>query len=420
MQNKIQMILSWILQKLVHFYPFNRTKASNSSTKVEYETNLKVALVEGETVKEDIKFSPYIYFIFFVSALFLLYLIFDTYIWSAFIALLLYILFYKINRALVLFLYRTICPNSARTCAAFITIILICILILLPGYFFIKQLLFEILIISQIINEVFSNGQLLAYVKDLALVNYIADEAKTYGYDLYKIISDSVSKLISYISPNELNLWLSNITVFFRGGLSITISFIVNIFFSILILYFLFCDGHLFYRFMRKALPIPIKITNYFIVNINDTLGHIIKGNLFVALLQGICLGLALIVFGFESILTYILLAIIFSLVPIIGTSIIWLPCSLYLAFVKLDYLSASLLASYSLVVFLILENILKPKLLDIKLRIHPLLLFFSILGAFSEFGLSGIILGPVILVIFRATCNLYSFLEQSNKGNNT
>ncbi|MCB1308570.1 MAG: AI-2E family transporter, partial [Leptospiraceae bacterium] len=60
------------------------------------------------------------------------------------------------------------------------------------------------------------------------------------------------------------------------------------------------------------------------------------------------------------------------------------------------------------------LENIVKPKLMDRKLGMHPLLLFFAILGGLTEFGFTGVILGPLFVTLFMTIWSIYHIWESS------
>ena len=102
------------------------------------------------------------------------------------------------------------------------------------------------------------------------------------------------------------------------------------------------------------------------------------------------------------------MIAAILSVVPVIGASVVWVPCALYLAMFEMRLGAAILLAVYCLTILPVLENFIKPKLLNTKLGIHPLLLFFAIMGGISEFGLIGVIMGPLFLMLFKVIWDVY------------
>ena len=230
--------------------------------------------------------------------------------------------------------------------------------------------------------------------------------------EIFNFSAELTKDFAVYLEPEKIGNWLQGIFRFVQGGLGLTFSFIYELLLMLILLYFLFRDGPDFYSFLRRALPFPADITDYFTANMQRNIEDVLRGNVFVSLLQGAFLGLALLFCGFESVFTYGAIASIFAVIPIVGTAVVWLPSALYLATIEARYGTALLLAIYGLSLYLILENILKPKLLDSKLGIHPLFLFFAILGGLAEFGISGVILGPLFLVLFKTIWSIYRVWE--------
>ena len=78
------------------------------------------------------------------------------------------------------------------------------------------------------------------------------------------------------------------------------------------------------------------------------------------------------------------------------------------MAFLRQEYAPALFLSIYCPAVYLILENVFKPILLDRKLALHPMFLFLAILGGIAEFGPSGVIIGPVVVTLFLTMWRIY------------
>jgi predicted PurR-regulated permease PerM len=90
------------------------------------------------------------------------------------------------------------------------------------------------------------------------------------------------------------------------------------------------------------------------------------------------------------------------SLIPLVGTALIWVPASLYLFMTASVWKGIFLLLWGSLVVGSS-DNIIRPLVVRGRVEIHPLLVMFSILGALDLFGFIGIFLGPMILSLLVA-----------------
>ncbi len=90
-----------------------------------------------------------------------------------------------------------------------------------------------------------------------------------------------------------------------------------------------------------------------------------------------------------------------------IGTPIVWIPASLILL-LSGQWGKAIILAILGLGIISSIDNILRPFLLEGKAGLHPLILFFSIIGGITVFGPLGIILGPISIALFVTILHLY------------
>ncbi|MBW7858487.1 MAG: AI-2E family transporter, partial [Leptonema sp. (in: Bacteria)] len=195
---------------------------------------------------------------------------------------------------------------------------------------------------------------------------------------------------------------------YFLGGIGSSLSFVVNLLFSLILLFFLLRESESLYNMIRQAVPISGNIVDQFKDRMKEIILAILKGNLLIALLQGTMIGIGIWICGVPNALLYGSIATVLSIIPVIGTAFVWLPVSIYIYFFGHGPAVAIFLAIYGLACYLILENILKPKLLDRKLGVHSLLLFFAIIGGLKEFGITGIFLGPLILTIFLTIWRIY------------
>lgn len=104
-------------------------------------------------------------------------------------------------------------------------------------------------------------------------------------------------------------------------------------------------------------------------------------------------------------------MAALLSLIPVIGTSLVWLPAVVYLV-VTGAYLKALFLGVWCLAWYLLLENLVKPKAFGKKLNFNPVIFFFLLIGGIQAFGLPGVFIGPLILTLFYSLWEIYKMLE--------
>jgi predicted PurR-regulated permease PerM len=95
------------------------------------------------------------------------------------------------------------------------------------------------------------------------------------------------------------------------------------------------------------------------------------------------------------------------SLIPIGGTALIWGPAVLIL-FIQGAYIKGFILLGFGIFVISSADNILKPLFISSKTKIHPLLLFFTVLGGIQVFGLVGLVAGPLVATFCLALIEFY------------
>lgn len=133
-----------------------------------------------------------------------------------------------------------------------------------------------------------------------------------------------------------------------------------------------------------------------------------IKGTFVVAFVQGALGGIAFWVAGVSSPVIWAILMATASLVPMLGAGLVWFPAGLFLLFTGSVWQGIFMLAFGALVISLI-DNILRPKLVGHDTEMHPLLVLFSTIGGISLFGISGILIGPIIMSIFLVLAEIYA-----------
>ena len=190
----------------------------------------------------------------------------------------------------------------------------------------------------------------------------------------------------------------------FLLGLSLSLvgniaSGIVKAFFVIFTMYYLFRDGDRIVSKLPAALPLERRQSEAIISRTREVVSASVYGIVVIASLQGLLGGIAFWVLGIPSPLLWAVLMTFVCMIPVLGSFLVWLPLALYLAATG-HWTKAILLVIWGALVISTIDNFLRPKWMKNQTRLHELLVFFSVLGGISVFGLLGIILGPVILAI--------------------
>jgi len=186
----------------------------------------------------------------------------------------------------------------------------------------------------------------------------------------------------------------------------------------LLILFFLFKDSERFEKSIYTILPFPNDIERDMVDTLKVVVRILLAGNFFIMILQGLLVGIGFVIVGLSTPVLWGSIAAIFSLIPVIGTSFVWLPASLYLLAIG-SPVKALIIALWCLGWYLLLENVLKPVVFGEKLKFHPLILFFLLLGSLQTFGLPGIIIGPIMLTLFFSFWEMYKILDSYTTASN-
>ena len=133
----------------------------------------------------------------------------------------------------------------------------------------------------------------------------------------------------------------------------------------------------------------------------------VMRGALIVAVVQGTLAGVGFWIFGLGAPVLLGMFTTVASLIPLLGTALVLVPATAYL-FITGSTASGIGLAIWGGIAVGLIDNILKPKLIEQRMKIHPLLILLSIIGGIHAFGFLGFILGPLILAIAWALAEIY------------
>lgn len=193
------------------------------------------------------------------------------------------------------------------------------------------------------------------------------------------------------------------ISGFFKGFASL----LINLFLAFFSMYFLFKDGDRLFKVVKDLVPVSPEHKEEIIRKNRAVIYATIYGGVLVGVVQAILGGIALWYLGIPAALVLTFIMFLTTFIPNIGASLVWAPVAVYLA-VNGDYVGAIGLSVWGIFVIGLVDNFMRPYLVSGRTNLHPLLLFFSILGAMNAFGLIGIIAGPLILSIGQAMVEFY------------
>jgi predicted PurR-regulated permease PerM len=224
-----------------------------------------------------------------------------------------------------------------------------------------------------------------------------------------------LSNLNMEITGEELNKAISEVGKFvglflFQQASSIAsnvFKFFVYFFFMLLIIYYLLFDGDKLIAFIIDLSPLPKEQDEKLIQKFKDMAGAILIGNGLCGLIQGVAGGIVFFLFGFNSPFLWGVIMALLAFLPIIGIGVVFIPVALYL-FLKMRIASGIFFVVFYIILSGGIEYLLKPKLVGQRVKMHTLLVFFSIIGGLKMFGILGIIYGPLVATAFLTLTDIY------------
>jgi predicted PurR-regulated permease PerM len=318
--------------------------------------------------------------------------IFRYYAWPFLFAIILYI-------AIKPFHDRLASRLKMRTITTTLVIIFIFLLIIIPVFYLFFILADQVYQLYNILQLKVESG-ILKQLENVESINRFMDYFQIQGDDV-------IIKLTQFLEKSVISVFQSLTKI-----VSFPITFIINLFFMVLMLFFLLKDGHRLDQGIYKILPFPDDLEKDVVNRLKEVIKVLLAGNILIMFMQGTALGIGFFIAGIGMSQLWGSIAAILSLIPAIGTMFLWVPAVIYLIITG-NYISSIFLGIWCLLWYQLLENLVKPKFFGAKLRFHPVIFFFLLLGSIQAFGLPGVIVGPLLLTLFYSFWNIYKLLDE-------
>jgi predicted PurR-regulated permease PerM len=231
---------------------------------------------------------------------------------------------------------------------------------------------------------------------------FFSEAAGAYGVDLGKSIVEGLGSFASSV-------------IAAASGLLLDIPrFLLHLFIGIFAMYYMLIQGEEMLLSLKRALPLQEEHTDRILCKFNDLIYATIYGTIIIALVQGVLACLGYFLFGLSSPLLLGLLTFVASFLPFVGAAIVWAPVALsvfvtgLLAGDSSVMLKSAGLALYCLLFVSTIDNVLRPKIVGDRAKIHPLVILLGVFGGLALFGFIGLIVGPLLLTLFVASLKIY------------
>jgi len=294
-------------------------------------------------------------------------------------------------------LHKRLAVRTGPSISAILSIVLIIVAVIIPIVLISLAVANEL---SQLVNNLQAAGK-----------NMMANPVQ----------SEKIHKLLTtlqqYINIENLKDPISKISqTALKGTINVVGGFvgaIVKIFFIIFAMYYLFRDGEKIARNLPDQIPLERERAVRIVNHTREIISASVYGVLVIAIIQGTLGGLMFWFLGIPSSLVWGVLMTLLSTIPMAGGFVVWVPAAIILG-ISGHWGQALILTLWGSVVIGSIDNFVRPKFVGQKARMHELVIFFSVLGGLSVFGVLGILLGPVVVAITTA---LVEVLKESSES---
>ncbi len=182
---------------------------------------------------------------------------------------------------------------------------------------------------------------------------------------------------------------------------------IFKFFVMLLSLYYFLVDGPGMVHKLRELSPLPVEHEDRVLGKFREMVDATLRGSFLTALLQGAAGGLVFLFFGLPSPLLWGSVMALVSLVPLVGTSLVWGPVVIFYVMTG-AWFKVILLALICGGIVGSIDNFVKPFLIKGRSELHTLWVFFGVLGGIGVFGFLGIVLGPLVVALLLTLIEIY------------
>ncbi|MCK5095999.1 MAG: AI-2E family transporter [Candidatus Pacebacteria bacterium] len=322
-----------------------------------------------------------------------LFMIFKPYIAAMFIAAIFASIFYP----LYMFLLRYF--KGKKDISAFLTVMVVLVVILLP-----------LLIMGTVLFQE-TKDIAVGLQKGDGTINFVETKLEAVELYLNDLAPDANINIDLRSVVQTTALWVTDhLGTLFSGVAKGTL----NLFLMIIALFFFLRDGKKIHGTLVRWSPLRDKCDENIMNKVVAAVDSVVKGSLLIAALQGFLLGVGFAIFGVSSPVLWGFVGIFASLIPSVGTALVWVPGVLYLFFAQDATVMAIGLAVWGVLIVGLADNFLRPILIERGVKTHPLLIFLSIFGGISLFGPIGLLVGPIVLSFVFALVDVYPDVIQN------
>ncbi|MBT3817275.1 MAG: AI-2E family transporter [Candidatus Magasanikbacteria bacterium] len=280
------------------------------------------------------------------------------------------------------------------TVSSVITVILVIVILFLP------LMLISVLLVQQSADlyQQVSTGDFTSTVEGVSTQiesSQLAPVFEKFKTEWTSYAASAAKTMSVFIFDNIKNITQNSIKFIFLSAL------------MLYSLYFFLKDGK---RILETFMHLSPLGDNYEIMlyrRFTSTARATLKSTLILGGIQGILGGILFALTGVQGAFIWGVIMTVLSIIPAFGSFLVWLPAGIIMLTLGFVWQGIAILLVGAIIISNV-DNILRPIMVGKDTQMHPLLVLFSTLGGIFFFGISGFIIGPVIISLFLAVLSIY------------
>lgn len=280
---------------------------------------------------------------------------------------------------------------APRWLAATLSTIAVVVLILVPGLFVTYQLAHEAASTAQQVSGKDPATEIRKKVVSVPGGEQVVGWIDRAGIDAEKEVRQIIRSSTQGASD------------FVQGSASAALQFLVTVF----ILYHLFHDRAEFLSGLRNMLPLSMEESNFLMTRAADSVHANLYATVLTSLIDTVGFGFAFWMVGLPAPFLWAVVVFVLSLLPVVGSGLVWVPAAAYLA-LSGQWIGFAALTGWGLFTSIAIDNLLYARLAGGRMRMHEVPALIAFLGGLAVFGVSGVILGPAAFAVTSALLEVW------------
>jgi len=304
--------------------------------------------------------------------------------------------------------------KGKKRLASIITCLLVIIAVVIPIILFLLILVGQAVDLYNLVNHYLQNLDINALIK-WGKGNFFYDLSGPYSSQVAQLVQQNMDSLKNGLADSAkfVSTFAAKQSAQILTDLSLTIFNLLLMFFT---LYFLYKDGRHILKKMMIISPIPLKYEKELFVKFREISRATLFGTFLTAIAQGVVAWIGFSIAGIPSAFFWGTSVAVASLVPTVGTGLIWLPLGVIMLVGGNPWGIFVLIWGFTLISTI--DNVLRTFFIVNSANLNPLLTFIAVFGGILAFGLIGVIFGPMLLVLFLTLLHIYELEYGELLGN--